>query len=171
MKQSGERTRKSPALAVLPGRKAATRGPSTPRPSEIVSIGYEGRTVSEFISELRRYSVARLVDVRQLPVSRKRGFSKKSLAAHLEEAGIEYRHVRSAGNPYRLLKAQTERCLKLYDGYLMRHPGVLDDVRQEFVRGVVAVLCYERAHGDCHRSRLIHALRGAGLRSKVVCVE
>lgn len=153
----------------------ATRAPKREhkflRPRAIVSIGYEGRTIGELISELRRRGVTRLIDVRQLPLSRKRGFSKSSLSAHLDQADIEYRHVRSAGNPYRFLKSQTARSLKLYDSYLTRNPDVLNDVRAEFVRESVAVLCYERVHAECHRSRLIHALNGAGLRIKLIRVE
>jgi uncharacterized protein (DUF488 family) len=157
--------------ATASGAKTTRRGHPFLRPHAIVSIGYEGRTVDELISELHRYGVARLIDVRQLPLSRKKGFSKSSLSAHLNRAEIEYRHVRSAGNPYRLLKSQIARSLKLYDSYLMRNPVVLNDVRAEFVRETVAVLCYERAHAQCHRSRLIYALSGSGLRSKVIRVE
>jgi D-serine deaminase-like pyridoxal phosphate-dependent protein len=37
----------------------------------------------------------------QAPVSRKKGFSKTRLAAHLTEAGIGYRHLRGRGTPQR----------------------------------------------------------------------
>ncbi|MDR1430587.1 MAG: DUF488 domain-containing protein, partial [Propionibacteriaceae bacterium] len=40
-----------------------------------------------------------LVDVRQTPISRKRGLSKTALGAALSEAGIDYIHLRELGNP------------------------------------------------------------------------
>ena len=45
----------------------------------IVSIGYEQRDVSELIGLLKANGVVTLVDVRLNPISRKKGFSKKSL--------------------------------------------------------------------------------------------
>jgi uncharacterized protein (DUF488 family) len=43
-----------------------------------------------------------LVDVREIPLSRKPGFSKHRLSATLENAGIEYRHVVNLGAPKKL---------------------------------------------------------------------
>ena len=40
------------------------------------TIGYEGRDVDEFVSCLMQYKVTRLIDVREIPLSRKKGFSK-----------------------------------------------------------------------------------------------
>ena len=57
--------------------------------AHLVSLGYEGRIVDELISAARRANVTVLVDVRQTPLSRKLGLSKRRLAAALEDAGIE----------------------------------------------------------------------------------
>ena len=65
----------------------------------IISIGYERRDLSELIGLLTANGVLTLVDVRLNPISRKRGFSKKALAAALGDAGIDYRHERELGNP------------------------------------------------------------------------
>lgn len=70
----------------------------------IVSVGYERRSVEDLVSVLIDYGVRKLLDVREAPVSRRQGFSKRSLAARLDEAGIEYRHLRIAGNPHRRLR-------------------------------------------------------------------
>jgi Protein of unknown function, DUF488 len=40
-----------------------------------------------------------VVDVHELPLSRKRGFSKKSLATHLELNGLRYNHMAARGCP------------------------------------------------------------------------
>src|ERR1039458_1711404 len=65
----------------------------------IYSIGYEGFEVDGLIEFLMSKGVSMLVDVRLNAVSRKPGWSKFSLLAALEQAGIEYRHERLLGNP------------------------------------------------------------------------
>src|SRR3954466_2864574 len=43
--------------------------------------------------------VERVIDVRALPLSRRPGFSKSPLRAALEQAGIEYVHLKALGTP------------------------------------------------------------------------
>ena len=43
--------------------------------------------------------VERVIDVRALPLSRRPGFSKTPLRGALEEAGIEYVHLKALGTP------------------------------------------------------------------------
>ena len=69
------------------------------RPGAICTIGYEGGTVAAFIRALKDAGVELVLDIRAAPVSRKKGFSKNQLAAHLTEAGIGYRHLRGLGTP------------------------------------------------------------------------
>jgi uncharacterized protein (DUF488 family) len=69
------------------------------RPKAICTIGYEGGTVDAFIRVLKDAGVELVLDIRAAPVSRKKGFSKNQLAAHLTEAGIGYRHLRGLGTP------------------------------------------------------------------------
>jgi uncharacterized protein (DUF488 family) len=59
----------------------------------IFTIGYEGATQAELIAALRAAGVARVIDVRAVPMSRKPGFSKNVLAAGLAEAGFDYVHL------------------------------------------------------------------------------
>ena len=51
------------------------------------------------IATLRAAGVQTVLDVRDRPLSRRAGFSKKSLAASLEAAGIGYVHLRALGTP------------------------------------------------------------------------
>ena len=71
------------------------------RPKAIATIGYEGGTVDTFLRTLREAGVELVLDIRAAPVSRKKGFSKNQLAAHLADAGIGYRHLRGLGTPKR----------------------------------------------------------------------
>lgn len=143
-----------------------------PRRTTIISIGYEGRTADEMIAVLRAHRVSRLLDIRELPLSRRKEFSKTALAERLRVAGIEYRHVRIAGNPHRRLHADTARCLAMYERHLRRHPEVIQVFDAERQGRRVAVMCVERAHDRCHRSRLLDELQAQ--RPKlvtVVCIE
>jgi uncharacterized protein (DUF488 family) len=65
----------------------------------IFTIGYEGAAMDEFLAALKNAGVERLIDVRALPLSRRPGFSKSPLRSTLEEAGIEYVHLKALGTP------------------------------------------------------------------------
>ena len=88
--------------------------------TRIVSIGYQGRTPAELLRLLAAERVTRLLDVRELPLSRRKGFSKTALRDRLERAGIEYRHLPAAGNPHRRSRAP----LAPYRRRLRRQPAI-----------------------------------------------
>jgi uncharacterized protein (DUF488 family) len=67
--------------------------------SELLTIGYEGCTIDDVLAELRAAKVKLLIDVRAVPQSRKPGFSKRQLAAGLDESGIAYVHLQALGTP------------------------------------------------------------------------
>jgi len=50
----------------------------------LYTIGYEGAEISQFLRTLRDCGVQRVIDIRDVPVSRKPGFSKGSLSAALD---------------------------------------------------------------------------------------
>jgi uncharacterized protein (DUF488 family) len=66
---------------------------------KIFTIGYEGATVGEFLSAMKKAGVERVIDIRALPLSRRPGFSKTPLRTALEEEGIEYVHLKALGTP------------------------------------------------------------------------
>ncbi len=70
-------------------------------PAKIFTIGYEATTMADFLSALKVAGVERVIDVRALPLSRRPGFSKTSLAASLREAGFDYVHLKALGTPKR----------------------------------------------------------------------
>jgi len=137
---------------------------------KVVSIGYERRNIDELIEFLKANDVKRLLDIREFPLSRKKGFSKKSLAAHLHLADIEYVHLRQAGNPYFKQRHDLAQCLALYGSYLNDNPELVRQIAME-LKGISAMLCYERCHTDCHRSILLQAIRQAGWEFDLIKVE
>ena len=123
------------------------------------TIGYAGRTLGEFVAALVEAEVDRVIDVRELPLSRRKGFSKTLLSQALARRGIEYVHLRAAGNPYRDKKQDVEHCLALYAGHLDDHPAVLTEVNAAATGRRAALLCVEAEACHCHRSVIADRLR------------
>jgi uncharacterized protein (DUF488 family) len=128
----------------------------------IAGIGYQGRTIDELIERLRSASIATLIDVRELPWSRRPEFAQKKLSERLAHEGLRYVHLRSAGNPRENRKsgASSGEVLARYREHLARTPGVLDEILAEARELPVALLCYEADMKECHRSVLLEALAG-----------
>ena len=63
----------------------------------LFTIGYEGRTQDEYLALLRGAGVTLLADVRRSPISRKKGFSKSTLAQGCATVGIRYEHLPELG--------------------------------------------------------------------------
>lgn len=129
----------------------------------LVSVGYEGRNANELIETVTNQGVRVLVDVRLTPLSRKKGLSKTKLSEALAAAGIQYVHHRELGNPkdnrddFRRGSA-TSRAR--YRRLLSEPPavGALKHVSELLDEGVVALLCFERDHAQCHRGIVADAL-------------
>ena len=131
------------------------------------TLGYEKRTIDEFIEILRRANVDTLIDVRDVPWSHKRDFAKSKLDAHLADAGIRYVHARFAGNPKRLRSkgGTTEELLSAYARHLDEHPEIVERFRDlvlELDEGGrrPCIMCFERDPRDCHRSVLAARWKG-----------
>jgi len=65
----------------------------------LFTIGYEGLSMDRFTAQLKAAGVRRVVDVRELPLSHKPGFSKRPLSRALEGAGLAYEHIPALGCP------------------------------------------------------------------------
>ena len=127
------------------------------RPKAICTIGYEGGTVDAFIRVLKDAGVELVLDIRAAPVSRKKGFSKNQLAAHLTEAGIGYRHLRGLGTPKSGREAARAGCIESFERIFLAHmnePEALLDLGEAIALAKaqpVCLLCLERDPEHCHR--------------------
>lgn len=130
----------------------------------IFTIGYEGATVPEFVSALQQAGVERVIDVRALPLSRRPGFSKSSLKGALEEAGIEYLHLKALGTPAEgraAARAGRHADLqRIYAGQLELPEAIAQSAQMlELAREKPsALLCMEREPRHCHRTLLLDAV-------------
>jgi uncharacterized protein (DUF488 family) len=127
------------------------------RPAAICTIGYEGTSVAGLVAALREAGVSLVLDIRAVPASRKKGFSKTPLAAHLAEAGIGYRHLRGLGTPKRGREAARSGDVATFEDVFRAHleePEALLDLAEalELAQSEpVCLLCLERDPLACHR--------------------
>jgi uncharacterized protein (DUF488 family) len=122
------------------------------------TIGYEQTPAAAVLDELARARVDLLVDVRAIASSRRPGFSKRQLAAGLDERGIKYLHLRGLGTPKEgRLAARAGNIDKLFDVYEKHLVTVqareeLDELVSLARSGQrLCLLCYERDPAHCHR--------------------
>jgi uncharacterized protein (DUF488 family) len=136
-----------------------------PRRRRLLTIGYEGRSIAEFVAELVAGAVQTLIDVRELPLSRKRGFSKRALASAVEAAGISYVHMRALGSPREARRrlyddGDYDAFFAAYDQHLSEQDGALDDALALLERGCICLMCFEAEAEKCHRSAAADSLVG-----------
>ena len=131
---------------------------------KIFTIGYEGTTVPEFIAALNEGGVERVIDVRALPLSRRPGFSKSALRGALEEAGIEYVHLKALGTPAdgrAAARAGRHADLeRIYAGQLELPEAIAQSAELLALADEKpsALLCMEREPKHCHRTLLLDAV-------------
>jgi uncharacterized protein (DUF488 family) len=130
----------------------------------IYTIGYEATTMADFLAALTAAGVRRVIDVRALPLSRRPGFSKSSLAASLAETGIDYVHLKALGTPKRgrdaAKKGDVATLTAVYDEQLELPEAHAAAARMLELASEMpsALLCYERDPCHCHRTLLLAAV-------------
>ncbi len=130
----------------------------------IWTIGYEQASVPRVMAALRKAGVEVLADVRALPLSRRPGFSKTSLAANAREAGIDYVHFKALGTPAegRAAARRNDHTMleRIYEGQLELPEAIAAGAKLADLAASrnVALLCYEREAHGCHRTLLRQAM-------------
>jgi uncharacterized protein (DUF488 family) len=127
----------------------------------LFTIGYEKAKPDAVLGELKRAKVGLLVDTRAVAASRRPGFSKRQLAASLDEEGIAYLHLQKLGTPASGRAASRagdyKTLWRIYDKHIKTAAA-----REELAELValiksgerVCLLCYERDPAQCHRTRI-----------------
>jgi uncharacterized protein (DUF488 family) len=124
--------------------------------TELYTIGYEGRDIEEFALDLKNFGIQVLVDVRDLPFSRKKGFSKTPLSQYLQEFDIEYIHLKSLGSPKDLRDkvrndGDYEYFHKEYSAYIQSQKETIEELYEIVLNNNSCLMCYERNPYSCHR--------------------
>lgn len=135
--------------------------------TSLMTIGYERATVTDFLAALTSAGVQLLVDVRAVASSRRPGFSKSRLAAHLAEAGIDYLHLRGLGTPAEGRAAarsgRHDEMRAVFAAHLrtLEARSALDSLVDIVASGRrVCLLCFEADPAHCHRSLVAEAVAG-----------
>jgi hypothetical protein len=130
----------------------------------LFTVGYEGRSLDELIAELVDAGIDRLIDVRELPLSRRRGFSKTALSDALHKVDIEYVHVKALGNPKpnreRYWAGDVKGGAAVYRKHLNNGSrSALIELADSLENDPACLLCFERDHTECHRDVIVEALQ------------
>lgn len=132
------------------------------------TIGYEGAELSDFINSLGAANIEILIDVRDRAQSRKKGFSKTALSEALENAGIEYLHLRELGDPKEGREAarsgEWKKFHKIYGEVLASDSAqnAIEKIMELLRVKSVCLLCYERDHKTCHRKCITDEIENRG---------
>lgn len=130
----------------------------------VYTIGYEGTDIASFSKRLSEVGVTLLADVRELPLSRKKGFSKNGLREELIRHGIEYLHLKSLGDPKPGREAARQGRYEEFEKIFLDHLATseaqtsLEQLQDVSESHVVCMMCFEKDHTHCHRHIVSDAL-------------
>lgn len=128
----------------------------------LYTAGYEGVDIDTFVQRLRDAGVDQIIDVRQHPISRKRGFSKTAFSEKLAEASIAYRHIRELGCPKPIRERyKLDGDWSLYEKdflkYIATQSDALNQVVDESRTTFSCLICFEADASFCHRRLVAEA--------------
>lgn len=126
--------------------------------NRVFLVGYERETPEEFLEKIKQVNIKTVIDVREIPLSRRNGFSKSNLQRFLRKNGINYYHLESLGSPTKL-RIELRRSgdyltfFKAYRHYLNKNKMAIKNLL-DIISTIKhpALLCYERDCELCHRS-------------------
>jgi len=112
----------------------------TQKRKTIYNVGYQKKTQEQFIEILKKAGITLLIDLRERPFSRIKGFNQKRLALALNEQGIEYKWLGKELGGFTCTKDQwLEGCKELV---------------KLAEKDTVAMMCMEANVLECHRNDL-----------------
>lgn len=142
-------------------------------PKALLTIGYEGSTIGDVLTALQAAQVGLLLDVRAVPQSRKPGFSKRLLAAGLDEVGIRYVHLQGLGTPKPGRDAaragHPDRMEVIFLEHMKSDRAQADLAQAKLLAREqrACLLCFERDPAQCHR-RLVAEMVSAETQQPII---
>ena len=133
----------------------------------LFTYGYERHSIDGFIARLQDAGVTVVLDVRELPLSRKKGFSKTAFAAALKDAGIVYCHLSVFGCPKPVRNqykadGNWRRYEKAFNAYLLTQIAGIAELAEFSKTTNACLVCFEADFNVCHRSLVARAAVAAG---------
>lgn len=129
----------------------------------VFTAGYEGKEIEEFLDYLNGHDIQRVIDVREVPLSRKKGFSKTVLRQRLAENDIDYVHIKALGSPSHLRKKVYQDkdfnyFFEKYEEYLQTCRKELEELHKTINEKLSCLLCFEKEPTNCHRSAVADSI-------------
>ena len=122
----------------------------------LFTLGYEGLTIEAFIARLKAAQVKTVVDVRELPLSRKKGFSKTAFCTALATHDIAYLHAPALGCPKPIRNQyKADGNWQTYTRDFLKYIQTQDASLRELVKIAQAtpacLVCFEADYPSCDR--------------------
>jgi len=134
---------------------------------DFYTVGYEKKTIEQFLEMLETKKIGTVLDVRKNPVSQyKPEFSKDNLEKILSRNNIKYVHYPELGVPSEVRRklgdtGDYDWFFKWYDENVI---SKLDQMELESLGYHIAVMCVEYDPTKCHRHRIALELEQGGLK-------
>lgn len=126
----------------------------------VFTVGYQGRSIDDFMNHLLVHGIRGILDVRSNPASRKYGFSMKTLKDVAGRLGLDYVNLPELGIPGDLRIdldgfASYQALFCRYESEILpMQKETINRVRKMLEDRPLALLCMEREPEWCHRGHL-----------------
>jgi uncharacterized protein (DUF488 family) len=135
--------------------------------NHLFTFGYEGLDIASFVARAKSEGVNTIVDVRELPLSRKKGFSKSSFREALALHDIAYVHIPALGCPKSIrnsYKADGDWAAytRSFMGYLATQEATVRELVKISKATTTCLVCFEADYSMCHRTYVARAARKLG---------
>ena len=122
----------------------------------LYTAGYEGTDLDSFVKQLKDNGIECLIDIRERPQSRKKGFSKKALNEKLMSEDISYLHFPELGSPGEIRKKLRDDgdysyFFKRFSEHLDTNQSSLRFMLKVITSSISCLFCFEKDHEKCHR--------------------
>ena len=132
--------------------------------NKLYTLGYESAAIEDFVVTLKVAHIERIIDVRDYPLSRRKGFSKNVLRTLLQANDIDYVHLKGLGDPKEGREAARagdhEKFLHIFTSHMQTAAAMTDlETAIDLAKTRVScLLCYERNPTECHRTIVAKAI-------------
>jgi uncharacterized protein (DUF488 family) len=135
--------------------------------SHLYTFGYEGLDIKAFVFRVLDVGIDIIIDVRELPLSRKKGFSKAAFRQALAVSGVAYAHMPALGCPKNIRdKYKADGDWAAYSRAFLAYLATQDANVRELVKvskaTTACLVCFETDYKMCHRTYVARAVRRRG---------
>lgn len=136
---------------------------------QLFTIGYEAISYSELTEALHGHGIQTVLDVRQNPISRKPGFSKRALSLRLQSDGFSYEHMKDLGCPPEIREEYRDTqnwglYIERFQSHLAQIESSLQALAYRTRFECCALMCFEANPNYCHRKLIAEAVMKLSIR-------